>query len=685
MELISNYPWYYSLLCILAGFIFSGIMYYRDKHYSTLSQKIVLSLFSLRFLSVSIICFLLLDIFIKRIINETEKPIIIVAQDNSSSIISSNDSNFIKTNYLTALKNLTEEVGEKYEIKTYQFDSETSLSTNFDFGGKETNLSGLFNELENNYVNTNVGAIILASDGIYNKGSNPLYHLSTINAPIHCIALGDTTPIKDVWIQNINHNQIAYLKNSFPVEVLINAVDVNNKTVSISISKGGKLLKSENITINSSNFSDKIQFYLDAEQIGLQNYTVAISVLNEEINSANNTQSFVIDVIDNRDKILLLASAPHPDIAAIKQSIINSQTYELDIAYVSQFNKSIKPYSLIILHQVPQLPTLLLNELNLGTQSFWIIGNTIPNGLGLQSQLNNSNRFNEVEAAVQSNFVLFNISEKLTNYLKEFPAVKCNFGNSVIPNGSSALMHQKIGSVETTNALFYFNEINAKKSAVFNGDGLWKWRLRDYAEHSNHELFNELITKTVQYLSVKADKSFFRVFTKKIINENEELDFSAEVYNQSYELVTEPDVTLVLKDEKNKSYNYTFSKKQNNYKLNPGKFAAGEYRYEAVVKYGDKTFTKNGLITIKEIISEKINTVANHQLLYQISKKSGGNLYYKNQLEQLKNELLNSDDIKTITYTSKQLDEFINLKWLFFVILILLSTEWFLRKYNGKL
>jgi hypothetical protein len=78
--------------------------------------------------------------------------------------------------------------------------------------------------------------------------------------------------------------------------------------------------------------------------------------------------------------------------------------------------------------------------------------------------------------------------------------------------------------------------------------------MRDYADHGNHNLFNELISKTVQYLSVKADKSFFRVFTKKIINENEAIDFTAEVYNQSYELVTEPDVTLILKDDKGKAY-----------------------------------------------------------------------------------------------------------------------------------
>ena len=120
------------------------------------------------------------------------------------------------------------------------------------------------------------------------------------------------------------------------------------------------------------------------------------------------------------------------------------------------------------------------------------------------------------------------------------------------------------------------------------------------------------------------------------------------------------------------------------YSLSAGQFPAGEYTYEAKVKYGDKLYTKSGIVIIKEIVSERINTVANHQLLYQISKQSGGKLFYKNQLELLQKDILASDSIKSITYSHKQLTDLVNLKWLFFVILAFLSIEWFLRKYNGK-
>ncbi|MFO0321382.1 MAG: hypothetical protein ACK504_03030, partial [Bacteroidota bacterium] len=144
------------------------------------------------------------------------------------------------------------------------------------------------------------------------------------------------------------------------------------------------------------------------------------------------------------------------------------------------------------------------------------------------------------------------------------------------------------------------------------------------------------------------------------------------------------DVTITLKDENNKSYNYTFSKKQAMYSLSAGQFPAGEYKYEAKTKLGDKVYSKSGVVIIKEMVAEKMNTLANHRILYQIANESGGKMFYKNELQQLQKEILQSENIKSITYTHKELIDLINLKWIFFLILILFSSEWFLRKRNGS-
>ena len=44
------------------------------------------------------------------------------------------------------------------------------------------------------------------------------------------------------------------------------------------------------------------------------------------------------------------------------------------------------------------------------------------------------------------------------------------------------------------------------RQAVCAVEGLWKWRLYEYLKTNNQILFDELINKSVQFLSVKEDK-----------------------------------------------------------------------------------------------------------------------------------------------------------------------------------
>jgi hypothetical protein len=52
-------------------------------------------------------------------------------------------------------------------------------------------------------------------------------------------------------------------------------------------------------------------------------------------------------------------------------------------------------------------------------------------------------------------------------------------------------------------------------------------------------------------------------------------------------------------------------------------------------------------------------------------------------MAQLADILKKREDIKSISYTDKRLDDLINLKWLLGLLILLLGAEWFMRKRNG--
>ena len=66
-----------------------------------------------------------------------------------------------------------------------------------------------------------------------------------------------------------------------------------------------------------------------------------------------------------------------------------------------------------------------------------------------------------------------------------------------------------------------------------------------------------------------------------------------------------------------------------------------------------------------------------------IASINGGKFYKKEDLEQLKTDILGQEMVHKI-YSSENYLAIINMKWGFFILIIFVSAEWFLRKYHGS-
>ncbi len=679
-QFISHSPWYAYLLCTLLALGFTALLYFRSQRNKEIPLPYLIFLQFSRFFTALMVLLLLCDFFFKTFKIQNEKPLLVLAIDNSSSMRSGKDSNAVLDYVNKELEAIRPKLEHTFEISTVLFGEEFQAASTPDFKDKESNFESLFLTLEERYANRNVGALVILSDGIQNKGAGPLGFAERSEYPIYCVATGDTTEFRDLKITKLSHNQLAYLGNSFPVDIFVQANQLKGKTAVLKLMQNGKEKARTTFTISHDHFSSTLGFTLNAESIGVNLYTAQLDVFKEENNTLNNLQEFVVEVQDKRQKILLLCQTPHPDVNAIKETLLGNPAYELETRFTDEFTGSLKPYSLLILHGPGNAQKPLIELCQEQGLPFMIISpgsNEVFPGLRLNG---NSNRYNDSEPRVNSSFALFTLKSELQKFLETCPAVKCVFGKHLISNTSTSLLYQKIGSVETSEPLFLFNESAGLKSACFLGDGLWTWKMRDYAEHNNHLLFNDLIFASIHYLSVKNDKSQFRLRFPKVINENESLEMEADVYNKSYESIHNAEVGLVLKNAKNERFNYSFSSNGKFYQVNLGQLPADTYEFTATSKAGEEVLQKSGKFLVREMQLENLDLVANHRLLYQLAKRSGGKLYAMKDHESLITELLDRKEIKTITYSVSSLNRLIDWHVLFFIVLFSLALEWFIRK-----
>lgn len=689
INITTDYPIWMILLCFLLGAVYAGVLYYKESKLDAVAKWVKNSLLVFRFLAVSIIAFLLLSPFIKTIFNKTEKPIIIFAQDNSSSLLIHQDSAFYANNYLKELNSLKEKLGKNYEVKSFTFGEKVKEEGVIDFSEKTTNIAELFEAVETKFYNRNIGALILSSDGVYNEGFNPVYSTENTNYPIYTIALGDTTIQPDIVLKEAIANKITFLNNKFPIEILGLAQSCKGEKTTLTVTHKSKVVFTKTYDITKNNQLIEETIILEAKEKGVQHYTISFSALANEVSTKNNSKDVYIDVLDGRQHILLLAHAPHPDLKALKTSIETNENYEVSTTYFDDFDGNFEPYNLVVLHQFPTYSPVWLrkiSEINLSV--LYILGNQSNTNAFNQFQthikvLQSNQRSNTTTPALTENFPLFNLSEATLKQVPNFPPIESIFGTYLPQEKAYVLFNQKIGNVATEQPLMVFFQEGNNKAAFISGEGLWRWRLNEYAKNNNHQAFDEIINKTVQFLSVKDNKDKFRVIVANQFNENQEIIFNAELYNNSYELVNTPEVKLELKNEAGVDYQFVFNKSGNAYVLNAGVLPVGSYSYLASTTFSGEQYVVKGQLQINPLLVELNNTVANHQLLQNIANKYNGKMVLPTKTNELEQLIKENTAISSVIYEETDIKGIIHLKWIFFLILALISTEWFIRKRNG--
>lgn len=675
--------------CLILGFGLAWLLYQNSR---LEDKNLKWILFSCRGILLSLLAFLLLSPLLKSIKQRLEKPLIIIAQDASASIAASAVKGFDSTAYHQDFKQLADELSSDYEVKVLHFGDEIKEGFDFNQGNKQTDFSALFSYIKDQYANRNIGAMVFASDGIYNRGANPINQLNAVNYPIYSIALGDTIPKKDVVLAQMNYNNLVYLGNDHQLEIQVAAFKAKGVNSILNISTNDGQTKSQSINIDSDDWRKTFTINLEARKKGIQKIAIAVQPVKDELSTQNNRQTIYVEVLDGREKVLILADAPHPDISALRQAIEGNKNYEVKVAFADGIPANLNDYGLVIFHALPSLSHPINQVLAQTAQkSRWFILTSQSNIQGVSKQqglinISSNGAIQEYIPSLNQNFYAFSLSEETKTVLSTLAPLTAPFGNYSLKVPGVVLFYQQVGNVTTSAPLLSFGNEGTVKTAVLTGEGIWRWRLEDFEKHENHDAIDELISKTVQYLNAKEDKRKFRVYpAKNRFAENEHVILNAELYNDNYELSNEPDVAIDLRSKSGKKYSFLFSRSGKSYQLDAGLLPSDEYTFEARTSLGKNNYTASGSFLIEELNMELMQTTANHQLLYNLATQSGGEMVYPDAIATLKDLILKNEKVKTISYEEKSYESLINLKWIFVVLMFLLSFEWFLRKRNGAI
>ena len=626
----------------------------------------------------------------------TTQPALIVLQDASRSV--GQDEPDWSDGLGAWLDALPAEEGQPgAELAAYGFGSELFEWT---FDGRVldapvTDLSTAIEALEGQWAGRPVGALVIATDGRFNRGRDPESTGFRFGAPVHFVRLGDTIRQKDVRIDRLLHNDIAGLGNRFPIEVEIGSQGLFGTARVTLTGPGTRSVKTVELTPGGAPV--KTTFLVEASAPGLQRYTVMVAEAEGETNLENNRRTLTVDVIERKKRILITSTAPHPDRGAWANALSTNANYDVVQKSVESLQEGVLSggvWDCVLFFGFDPGDGDSRDLFDAVRKNGWPIGLAVDAeadfdaladlGIGVDVRPTRAGLTTDPRGSVNPAFPHFQPDEGLDALLAEVPPLVTPFGETAWGAAHSPLLFQRIGGIITDDPLLTVAQTNRGRLMVLIGEGSWRWRQVGYLRTGSHAAFDDLVAKLIQYLTSDPGVDRFRVEAPRLLDEDQRVTFEARVYDATLQPLQGADIALTLRDSTGTAYDYRFSSSAaGGYALDAGRLPQGTYRWTARTEVAGTEYDRSGTFEIRGIQLELSGRPADHDKLIRIAERTGGEVFGPDALDALTATLSASDRFIPELSLTERLQDLIGLKALLMALIALLGVEWMVRRWAG--
>jgi hypothetical protein len=668
---------------------------------------------SLRTLTMVVLALLLAEPVLQFVDTRTDAPVVAVLLDNTRSVtVSGKDGVAAMNGFLgTAAGSAPRGAALKY------FPFAGAISGAFDappeslsFTGESTDLSAALAGVRKRAREDNIQAVVLATDGNYNEGRNPLNELEGLSLPVFTAGAGDTLRQKDLLVDRVFTNAIAYAGSAVPVETHLRSFGFRDQRVEVTLSEGKQVVARVPVGLTAARTEYPVRFSIPAGEEGVHKYVVSVGALPGELTKENNSQTFFMRVLKSKIRVALFAGSPFPDVAAVRQAVaedpqmeVRSYVQKSPGAFIGEAptDGAIDSADCIIFVGFPSALTPdrtiagLAGSMRRSKKPlFYVHGKQVDHG--------KLRAFDE--------FLPFTISPpgpsedlvfaQVPDRMRSHPLVASEAGD-ITPEswdrlppvfkmrtvfqarpGSEVLAFARINTVTLTEPLVLTRSVGGFKSFAVTAHGVYRWRLMSQGTPATERFWAALVGNAVRWLTTRENEKPVRVNpAKEVFTTAEGVAFRAEVYDEQLRPVDDAEVSVQY-SAGGGSFTIALDPIGNGrYEGSNGPAPAGDYGYRATAKAAGRDLGADaGKFSVGPVNVEFLSTTMNRQLLEQLAGQSGGAFLPIAEADLLWREVAEKVKLTPREEISRREIEMWNFGWLGAALVLLLAAEWFLRK-----
>jgi uncharacterized membrane protein len=603
--------------------------------------------------------------------------------------------------------------------------SPKKINTNF-----ETVLSGL----KKQYDDKSLQGVMLFSDGadltVKSETISPelLTILATWGSPIHSFQAGSNYMFKDLAIEEIDSAGFGFIDQPVSLTVTIGASNMGNRNIPLVLKDGDKILLSRVVEVREGENSYPVKMEFTPSVLGKHIYTLNVPLFAGESIAVNNRKDFHVKVIRDRIRVLHLNGRPSWDSRFLREVLANHPKIDLlsffilrtlddDVASPTSelslipfptnllFSDYLNSFDLILFQNFGYKPfidkgylTNIKNFVESGGAFVMMGGELSFQGGGYaQTDLEEILPVN-LEGSIQS-FENESFSLQLEKNSSHHPILqleKESVANRSVWENLPKLNGINIGLKPRKNSNILASFIRGRnkyplivtgrfgkgRSLVVATDSLWNWNFRQIGEGGSGRYYNRFWNNLINWLIDEPETRLLKLEThKEHYEEGEEVLLRVSVLKSNYDPYPGAQVRLILKTHSDSKKLKTISTNENgeaSYRFTPEE---GFYTVKAEVDSGKRKLEEKTGFSVFSETAEFQKPRVNETLLRRIAEVSGGD--YEVLTDKTDFSKVNFSNPRIETNTSSKHIPLWDNWWVYGLILIFLSLDWFTRRKSG--
>ncbi len=313
-------PSFWVLLALLAIVALFVLGYRRTA--SPLSRKWHALLFGLRFLSIGVLLFCLMEptLSVSTVVSQKSAVLVLVDDSESMSIPDAPERQSRVAQVrawlgaTTQTGSLLQRLQENFRVETFRFSRNVEplpAASELRGQGKSTNLSQALAFAARRAQQSALSGVVLITDGAASAGSDPLQtarELVAAQVPLFTVGVG-TKLATDVQIAKVNAAP-AVLENAVvEISALVQTRDYNGVSTNLELREGNTVVQRQAVTLREP--STRVTMQFTPPRAGFAQYTLALPLQPQELVANNNQKSFLVNNRTRAARILYVEEL-HP-------------------------------------------------------------------------------------------------------------------------------------------------------------------------------------------------------------------------------------------------------------------------------------------------------------------------------------------------------------------------------------